>query len=236
MKSQLLPLSLFFILLFNLIGSNAQTDTTRRTTTVVYSKVEYKRTSKDREIFNLVKINPLLILNGDIPVYFERRIKNQLSVEGGVGVTYNDYIYNGFNLADTDLYDENREYKLGYSVVGSVKFYPSRYTKALDEFYFGPEIRFRKYNSQLSEYSSNDVLLGTYPEHRTLIDFKLMIGYIAYASDFVIFDFYGGVGMRSRDVSFAYLDYSGTGEEIKYDSYKDMAPVLSAGVKIGFGF
>ncbi|MCH7597132.1 MAG: hypothetical protein IID35_11330, partial [Planctomycetes bacterium] len=58
--------------------------------TVTYSKVEYQRTEIDREVYNLIKVNPLLIFNGDIPIYFEHRLSDNLSVEAGIGITNMD--------------------------------------------------------------------------------------------------------------------------------------------------
>jgi hypothetical protein len=224
----------FFLLFGIFFHCLAQTDTNRTSVTVVYSKVEYKRTEKDKSIYNLIKINPLLVLNGDIPLYYERRIKDRFSIEGGIGFTHMDYIYHSYVLYD-EYGEEERRAKPGYSLMVSAKFYPSSYTKALDEFYFGPEIRFRRYNTEVEDCETTS-FSGYLPEYRMVTDFKITVGYITYLTDEVILDFYGGIGMRSRNVSLAYCDHTSLNPIMIYDNYTDMVPLFSAGIKLGFGF
>jgi hypothetical protein len=205
--------------------------------TVTYSKVQYNKTTKERTIFNLIKINPLLIFNGDIPIYFERRLGDKYSVEAGLGITHTDYIYEAFHIDDYYYYDEDfeRNAKIGYSVSGSFKYYPSNYTKALDEFYFGPEIRHRRYNTEVTDCGTSS-LTGYLPEFRVLTDFKFVVGYIFYISDNVVVDLYGGIGMRKRNSSRAFCDDSGSVRVIDYERINDISPTISTGFKFGFGF
>jgi hypothetical protein len=225
-------LALFCIATFS--SGFAQKDS--NSVTVTYSKVTYHRAERDKNIYNLIKINPLLVLNGDIPIYYERRIMDRLSIEGAIGITHMDYIYQGIT---TENYEEERRAKLGYSLMISAKFYPSNHTKALDEIYFGPEIRHRRYNTEVED-CGNTSLTGFIPEYRTLTDFKLTVGYISYISDNVIFDFYGGVGLRSRNISYAYCDdiYNGSSYNavMEFEKINDFVPIISAGIKIGFAF
>jgi hypothetical protein len=212
----------------------SQSDSSRSShVTVTYSKVGYKRVEKDKGIFNLIKINPLLIFNGDIPIYWERRIKDQVSVEAGLGFTHMDYVNNIFTLSDQTGNLEVRNAKPGYSLMIAAKYYPSKFTKALDDIYFGPEIRYRKYNTEVEDCSPTS-LTGFVAEDRTLIDFKLNVGYIYYLSDRVIVDFYGGIGMRSRNINSSTCNNSRTAMISTH--INDMVPVISAGIKLGFGF
>jgi len=230
-------LLIFGLILICFITSKAQTDSSRRTVTVIYSKVQYNRTTKDREVHNLIKINPLLVFNGDFPLYFEMRVKDQLSVEGAVGVTYNDYLYEIFCLADSKFQNEDRKPKIGYSLAGALKFYPSKYTKALDEFYFGVEVRYRHYASQIPDDGGNSIF-GNISESRNLTDFKFIVGYINYISDRVILEYYGGIGLRQRNISMGYSDYNVNTStyQTKLDATQDMVPAISMGLKFGFGW
>jgi hypothetical protein len=225
----------FLLFIFILSGFSfncfAQTDPSR--VTVTYSKVGFKRVEKDNGIHTLIKINPLLILNGDIPIYVERRIKDQISLEGGIGFTHMDYVTNIFTVNNQNGNPDVRKANPGYSLMVAAKFYPSKYTKALDEFYFGPEIRYRKYNTEVQDCSSPSSAIFI-PETRILTDFKLTIGYISYISDRVIVDFYGGIGMRSRNITSYSCNSSSTAMVLK--QVNDMVPVISAGIKLGFGF
>ncbi|MFN6944492.1 MAG: hypothetical protein ACK4ND_06060 [Cytophagaceae bacterium] len=227
------PVLLALIFIGSVFDGFAQKDTTNNTSnvTVVYSKVQYNKTTHDKEIFNLIKINPLLILRGDIPIYYERRIKDQFSIEAGVGITHRDYLFD-------DLFDEynnfSRTSRLGYSFVLAAKFWPSSYTKALDEFYFGPEIRLLRYNYEVMDcaFQSSRNLLS---EHRMFTDFKITFGYVSYVTDNVFFDFYSGFGLRSRNIKTTSCEYSNLRPSSKFEIVRDLVPVFSLGVKVGFG-
>jgi len=203
--------------------------------TVTYSKVEYHRKEIDREVYNLIKVNPLLIFNGDIPIYYEHRLSDNVSVEAGIGITHLDYIYEGFRFDENlENFDAGRIAKLGYSLRAGLKFYPSNYTHALDEFYIGPEIRFKHYNTEISIQGSTNKI---YPEYRTIVDFKISGGYIYYITDRVMFDFYGGIGLRSKRESRAQIDTSGPITiTIPPSLQRSTLPALALGIKVGFGF
>lgn len=233
------PIFFLFLPLFAILlttsDSICQQDSSKRSVTVVYSKVGYQRTQKDKEIFNLIKVNPLLVLNGDMPIYYERRITDHVSLEGSVGFTYNDILYQAFNLSETEVYNEDRKFKPGFSGSGAIKYYPSNYTRALDEFYFGAEVRYRRYNSEIPNPDGTS-MTNYIQEYRNLMDFKLIGGYIAYISDRVIADIYGGFGMRMRNHSLAYYDTNSANPDVAYDRINDVIPTISLGVKFGFGF
>jgi hypothetical protein len=203
--------------------------------TVTYSKIQYKKTVRDKNFRTIVKINPLLIFNGDIPFYVERRIRDKISIEGSIGFTYTDYIAQYLLIDENDIY-EDRFGKLGYSFAGALKFYPSNYTRALDEFYCGPEIRYRRYNTEVADINSSSGIPARLPEYRILTDFKMTFGYISYITDNVILDFYGGIGIRHRDIYQAELDYYMSTQQLNFVHTDDFVPTLSAGVKFGVAF
>ncbi|MBW8050799.1 MAG: hypothetical protein FVQ77_10785 [Cytophagales bacterium] len=203
-----------------------------KTVTVTYSKVGYTQAERDRNIQNLIKVNPLMILNGDIPIYIERRVSDHFAIEAGIGITQYDYIYYAFTV-DTNFTQTKRTASIGLSFRASARFYPSTYTKALEDFYIGPEVRFRNYVTEVSCGSSS---IFPNSESRTQIDFKITGGYIFYLADRVIIDTYGGIGLRSKNINrWDCKDpqgIAGPTNEIK----KNVAPVIALGVKIGFGF
>ncbi|HEY8400494.1 MAG TPA: hypothetical protein VIK89_04490 [Cytophagaceae bacterium] len=206
------------------------------TVVVTYTKTNgnsYKK--REHNIYNLIKVNPILIVNGDMPIYFERRLNDQISIEAAVGVTYMNYIYESFKVETQGQYIEERNALPGYSASGSIKFYPSTYTSALEDFYFGLEARYRHYRSEALDNSTSS-LRGYVPEYRKIIDSKITFGYITYLSDRVIADFYAGFGMRKRDYARAYYTNENGYTETVYETTNDLIPVISAGIKIGFGF
>lgn len=202
--------------------------------TVTYSRVQYDRKRIDHEIYNLVKLNPLALFNGDLPVYYERRLGDQLSAEAGVGLTYSFDLWNKlFGLSPSY---ETHTPRLGYSARVALHFFPNKYIAAPEEWYFGPEIAYRHYGTTLSECGGYVDPIGV-KESRNYLDFKVHVGYILFVTDAVFFDFYAGFGMRYRDYFFANCDYSGPVTVIQQPTH-DAAwvPAIATGIKFGFGW
>lgn len=202
-----------------------------KATTVTYSKVEYKKTISDNNIRHLVKLNPLLIFLGDIPVYYEHRISDHVSIEAGLGMTMTDYY---LNLTD-EIITDNVKTKIGYSLVGSAHFYPSKYYLGMQEIYFSPELRLRNYFSEVVQYGSK-IISPAIDQKRIMTDFQIKVGYINYFTDNVFVDYYAGIGIRNRVMTVAEIQDIGNALSITMKNSNDLVPCISAGVKIGFGW
>lgn len=210
-------------------------DNKDESTTVTYSKVTYKRTVKDNPLFHLIKLNPLLIFNGDIPIYYERRFNDHTTAEVGVGITQQDYVYEG-SKSEIQYLDPDRKANFGYSFTSSIRYYPSKYTKALDEFYAGLEFRLRRYNTELVSFEGIP-LESPVPEYRTYIDFNFLVGYIHLISDVVFVEPYGGLGIRSMKINVASVSANSVVSTLVLPTpVSGTATAISLGCKVGFGF
>ena len=208
---------------------------------VTYNKISGYDLPLHNEQKHLFKLNPLLIINGDLPVYYERRLTHNWALEGSIGVTLKDYLYDLFYFdpsapSDVRLAPE-RKYKAGYSFSLSPRFYPSGTFEETDIFYFAPEVRFRKYRSQaLKSESSNSTFEEDFvDEYRQLIDLKLTFGYVTYLDDNIFIEWYGGIGVRMRTQRQAVILEDSYPQETITESVNDMKPIISSGFKIGFG-
>ncbi|MFH2140938.1 MAG: hypothetical protein ABIJ97_00845, partial [Bacteroidota bacterium] len=200
-------------------------------TTVTYSKIEYNRKIEDNQIFNLIKANPLLILLGDIPIYYERRIADRIGVEIGVGMTLTDY----YSLVLLEEYYDFTSTKMGYSFVAGLHLYTSKNYKGLEELYFSPEFRIRKYFTELDQYDGINITPAIL-QSKILTDFQIKLGYINYWSDNVFAEYYCGIGIRNRKTSYAYVNSTGSVLTISLETNQVLVPCISAGIKIGFGW
>lgn len=183
-----------------------------------------------------IKLNVLAPLTGDIPLHFEKKLGEKFSVEGSAGITIQNFMRTAvfdFNELYSDV-DINRSYEPGYSVSAAFKYYPNG---AIYEYYFGPEIRHRRYNSSAFEVG----VPGEYQEYMNLTDFKLVFGYLDYLDDHIIIDLFAGVGIRSRSQEMlTYVSYDPTTgqsvNEVRLETENKLAPLISLGVKFGFSF
>ncbi|RZL34304.1 MAG: hypothetical protein EOP00_31830 [Pedobacter sp.] len=149
----------FFSVMFSFCSAYAQKSTevkkdsvTRNTTTTIIITQENAQTyfpKKNVNQKNAIKLNPILALNGDLPIYFERVISDKISFEIGAGPTVQNFVQ---NFLDNDMeevqdLDDERTYSYGYSFMADLRFYPADNSYALDGFYFSPEFRHRLYKN-----------------------------------------------------------------------------------------
>ncbi|MBK0404224.1 hypothetical protein I5M27_14605 [Adhaeribacter sp. BT258] len=188
-----------------------------------------------------VKINPLLILSGDMPVYVEHELKKNLSAEISVGSTYDNVLSDILESASQPDLSITKEGLNSYSFSAALRHYPSVEGSALQGYYFSPEVRFRDYRSLVTKVGGEDVNLK---QGRQILDGKLVIGYINQTSDRIFFDFYGGIGMRYKFYKDRIENYSviydpATGQtstHLKLNDELRRGLLLSLGFKLGFAF
>lgn len=208
---------------------------------VTYNKISGYNLPQHNEQKNLFKLNPLLIINGDLPVYYERRVTHNWAIEGSFGVTLKDYLYDFFYFDPNGISDvsmvPDRKYKMGYSISAAPRFYPSGTFEETDIFYFAPEVRFRKYRSQAlkSESSNSSFNEDFVDEYRQLIDLKLTFGYITYLDDNIFLEWYGGIGIRMKKQRQAVVLEDAYPPQTIVETVDDIRPIISSGFKIGFG-
>src|SRR6185437_1569258 len=129
------------------------------------SKPEYRQ---------LIKVCPQWLLEGNIPIFYERKIGKNITVAPSVGVTFHDYLWEIFEQAGNDgayIPVKARYYKPGLSAALGFKYYPSG---ALNGFYIAPEVRYRNYQSLRlwNTYTNNPGTPKTDPEnylHESLV-------------------------------------------------------------------
>jgi hypothetical protein len=188
---------------------------------------------------NAVKINIFALMNGDLPLSFERRIKKKYSVLGGLGFTSKDLFWElGRNFNDLDL----RAFSdplLGFSIHMGARVYYSERFPALKGAYFEALIRYRYYRSWVSVCNEPTSVTVQFPylrESRNVSDFLLLFGYQINTRQHFILDFYLGAGLRFREgMTVRCREESGIGlipgrvHELEY------SPKFAVGMKIGFG-
>lgn len=187
-----------------------------------------------------IKVNPLLVISGDMPIYVEREIGKKTSVEISGGVTY-DNIFS--DLLEESKYEMNttKEGKHGVSASAALRYYPAEGGDKLERYYFAPEVRFRHYTSTLVK--CDDFQLNV-PQSRNIADFKLVMGYLNYIGDNVFVDFYSGIGMRNKQYNNKLEGYTTvydpeTAQTVIKTDLRDATKntiIFSLGFKLGFNF
>jgi hypothetical protein len=188
---------------------------------------------------NVVKINPLLFFRGEIPIYYERALSPNLSLELGIGVTLRDYLALSFTGNDADDFGAGTEIIPSLSYRMAIRFYLEGDLEP-QGWYIQPEFGHVTYTKDiLVADTAGGFTDERLRDQRIYNDVRLLGGYqmLSYSSNWVV-DFYGGFAFRARDMNVVSetLDpvtrtYTYTEEQIN-----DWVPAFFLGVKVGLGF
>jgi hypothetical protein len=195
-----------------------------------------KKVAEKKPLRTTVKMNPLLLIQGDIPVYVEHKVAKKVTVELGLGMTYDNVITDAL---DVDHYPESTEKEnlMGYSIAAGLRYYPSSTYETMEGYYFAPEIRYRQYKSITNQYLEETINVK---QGRNITDFKLGFGYVDFIEDRIFIDLYTGIGMRKRNyynmVKEVIPASSSMPETYELWDEDKMVPLFSLGAKIGFAF
>ncbi|CAN5734972.1 hypothetical protein BH11BAC7_BH11BAC7_25450 [soil metagenome] len=180
-----------------------------------------------------LKINPANFLRGDFSLYYEYRLARHYSVEGALGVTYVDYVYELTQNAGRFILKANEanavKFYSGVSTRLQFRWYPSRYENAISGYYFAPEISYRTYKM---DYLVNTGLISEpHRLNRKYTDIRLQFGrQDPDPYDSFFWEWYLAAGFRHFNQD--YVEKSGLDAEFGHEDY--WGPVVGGGIKLGF--
>jgi len=181
---------------------------------------EPKNYVPDYTMKHFVSINVGSALIGEMPIFYERNIKKHFNVQGGLGLTFDNVMYDGvvngghnfpYLISNTILDPSfHRHTNIGPSFMIEPKYYFGN--KNYEGFYIGLQYRFRRYNYYSSEYNflisqgyyANEnvystVDLGkTIKEFRAVSDFLVELGGSHFFAKHFNYQYYIGVGFRNN--------------------------------------
>jgi hypothetical protein len=188
---------------------------------------------------NVLKVNPLLFFRGEIPLYYERALTPNVSLELGLGVTLRNYIALSFAGDDADDYGAGTEIIANPSYHIGARFY---FVHDLEPqgFYFQPGFSHLVYSKDiLVRGPDGSFTEEKYRDERTFNDLRAILGYqMLSATSNWLFDLYGGVAYRDRRMLVVEERLNLQTDEYTYsvEERKDRVPAIFLGVKIGLGF
>ncbi|ABG60843.1 hypothetical protein [Cytophaga hutchinsonii] len=196
---------------------------------------------------NKISINPLGVLIGDYPVYYERMFGSAFSVELAAGVTYENYLGNLMFYGMVDNNSSNSNFARSYKIGNTYSISPKVYLDG-DEFegsYLALCYRHRLYNNDVTGYAGNNAASFTDPvkESVKLNSFTFNYGYVFTLGKGFILDYYIGLGLRGSVVKQA-VETSNISNTYPYATYyiydtettRKTSPTGMVGFKIGYTF
>ena len=203
---------------------------------------------------NAIKINPLLLFNGELPIYYERALTNSLSLELAIGLTFSDYLNNTFTEAFSDSDSERltvggevkadkntsnisfksafRYYFDGVSLDGSfyvsLGYFHRTHSRELD-------IIVNKADEFGSLLSSENNKFEEFQKHNEL---NLIFGNqeVNWGGSHFFFDYYGGIGIDFYSYEEVRIRESNFYPTYTLESKTKTRPKIYLGFKMGFLF
>lgn len=209
----------------------------KRTRIVVEDETKPFRFDTIHAVKNVFKLNPLLFLTGEIPLYYERALGPQLSVEAAIGITLRNYISLSFN-EEVDDFGGGIEILTKPSYHLAIRYFFEKNIE-LEGLYLSPEFSHRNYSKYISEKGDDGRFTDTkHLDERIYNDIKLLLGYqVLMHSNNMVIDMYTGLGARVRDQQIVYEHNTlGNGWNYRVEENSDVVPALYLGFKVGIGF
>lgn len=188
---------------------------------------------------NIFKINPLLFLRGEIPLYYERALSHRLSAELALGVTFRNY------LGGSLFGDVGDEFSAGTKIIAKPSFHVGFRWYFTDDIepqglYIQGEFAYLDHSKDITKKDSTghftEVILR---DQRLYNDIRLYLGYQRLASiNNWLFDAYCGVAYRNRSLSMVdeRLDLADRRWTYSVEETHDNVLAVFLGVKVGYGF
>jgi hypothetical protein len=188
---------------------------------------------------NVFKVNPLLFFRGEVPLYYERALSPNLSLEVGVGVTLRNYLGLSFSGDDADDFGAGTEIIPSLSYRMAVRFYLEGDLEP-QGWYIQPEFAHLRYAKDiLISDSTGGLTEERLRDDRIYNDVRLLFGYqsLSYSSNWVL-DYYCGFAFRARDMQVVTETVDPVTREYSYgvEQRNDFVPALFLGLKVGIGF
>lgn len=189
---------------------------------------------------NALKLNPLLFLRGEIPLYYERALSPRLSAQVGIGMTWRNYI--NFNL-DADEVDD---FGQGTDIVPKLSYHVGARYYFSDDLepqgtYLEIEFAHLDFWKNIAKKDSVDRTLTdeTVADRRAFNDLRLLFGHQSLSSTSNwLFDVYGGFGIRDRRMIIVQENFDAAARQYTYSTKNvdDIVPVVFLGFRVGLGF
>lgn len=187
----------------------------------------------------VVKTDLLKFVTGEIPIIYERKITNKLSIEAAAGVTYSFFDNNLSSfIEDEGTYFESKA-AFGNVFRGTLKFYPSSDYDAIEGWSFGIQA-FTKTNNRTydnAENGSYTAILNGKKDSKTRTGVALIISKQMFQDSNICLESFVGLGYANVKSEYYSLVYNEIALDNEVRQIVEEEGVLNFqfGFRIGFG-
>lgn len=182
------------------LAQETKKDTVKSTNTkikVYTPQGESKSSSSSSSSYSwVVKTDLLKFVTGEIPLIYERKISNKLSVEGAAGVTYSFFENDYASIIDDEGDRFESKAAIGSVFRGTLKYYPSSDYDAIEGWSFGLQL-FHKTNNREYDITKNGNIpsaLNGKKDTKTRTGIALIISQQLFQDSNICFESFVGIG------------------------------------------
>ncbi len=188
---------------------------------------------------NVLKVNPLLFFRGEVPLYYERALSSRISAELAVGFTFRNYLNLSMAGDDADEFGRGTEILPRPSYHFGLRYYLTTDVEPQGA-YLQLGFAHLTYAKDITMKDSTGAFTnGRLRDERAYNDVRLYAGFqqLSRSSNW-LFDLYGGIGLRSRDMTLVHesMDLVNDRWNYRIEEKADQVFAFFIGVKIGYGF
>jgi hypothetical protein len=187
----------------------------------------------------ILKFNPCLIVRGEVPIYLERKLSSDFSMEGAVGTTFQDYFKKVFlEGKDYSQKDPNTEYLSGIAAKLSLRYFPKHVV--LSDVYISAEVDFTNYRKNVSGAflsSTGGYQEGKLMDQQKYFDYLVILGSqnSKEVDQEIFLDWFLGAGVRTG-IENNVMRIENNSQILVQKQASVLSPILTLGLKIGLGF
>lgn len=187
---------------------------------------------------NVFKLDPLVVLRGEIPLYYERALSSRASAELGLGITTRNYL-GGVAGEVSDNFSAGVRIVKKPAIHAGFRYYLADDLEPQGS-YLQLSFAYLDHSRDITLRDSTGQFTGQVLRDRKVYnDVRFYFGYqrLASTSNW-LFDAYGGLGFRSRTFSSVKESINLATRAWSYamEDRHDNIPVLFVGLKVGYGF
>lgn len=223
------------------VAQETKTDSVKTTRIKVYTpQGPAKSSGSSSDSYSwVVKTDLLKFVTGEIPIIYERKITNKLSVEAAAGVTYSFFENDYTSFIEDDGNQFESKAAFGNVFRGTLKYYPSSDYDAIEGWSFGIQA-FTKTNNRTydgAENFENSSFLNGKKDSKTRTGVALIISKQMFQDSNICFESFVGLGYANVKSDYYNLEYNGLTGDAEVNRIVEEEGVLNFqfGFRVGFG-
>lgn len=223
------------------MAQETKTDSVKTTRIKVYTpQGPAKSSGSSSDSYSwVVKTDLFKFVTGEIPIIYERKITNKLSIEAAAGVTYSFFENDYTSFIEDDGSQFESKAAFGNVFRGTLKFYPSSDYDAIEGWSFGIQAFTKTNNRTYDDVDNGDIssMLKGKKDTKTRTGVALIISKQMFQDSNICLESFVGIGYANVKSDYYNSEYNEVINDYELKQIVKEEGVLNFqfGFRVGFG-